>query len=110
MTTLPGLGTTVYDRTVVYNQLLSLLLGGMTRGGFQSNYGYDANGRLNNVDITGLLRANAAITYNVSGRVTQVVISIEKTLPDFPEDRVVTVDYTYDANGYILSAIQTEVP
>lgn len=108
MLTLPGPASTVYDRTLLVNQLLAVILGGMTRGDVHAVYGYDDSKRINNVDITGLLRANAVITYDGTGRATTAVITIQKTPPDFPDDLTVTVTYTYDADGYLQVSDQVE--
>lgn len=110
MTMLPGISSTVYDRTMVYNQILALLVSGMSRGEFTASYGYDANGRLNTIDVSGLVTANVTLTYNANDQITQATISIQKVPPDFPDDRIVTIDYTYDADGILEGMSQTEVP
>lgn len=107
---LPGISSTVYDRTIIHNQILALLTSGLSRGEFDAAYSYDGAGRLNGISVSGLVTASVAITYNANDQVTQAVISIQKVPPDFPDDRVVTINYTYDADGILDGMSQTEIP
>lgn len=109
MLTFPGLATTVYDRTMLYNQLFALVLGNVTRGDIIHLYIYDSSGRISVIDTTiADFHINVTMTYDTTGRLTRVIVTIAALPPDFPNEISTVIDYTYDSNGRLERVDQVE--